>query len=266
MKNKDRTLKHLQDLLERIPQVRAAGHRSPEFEQWREESLVAIRQAFTENSDHWRTFESILFSPMVSPTTSSELQRSFEGGLVAADAKLKAMITEVKRYWPSEPRNDAARSAAHTDVLDTSNRKVFVIHGHDTTAKLALARFLEQLDLDPVILDEQPSKGNTIIEKFDENAAVSYAVALLTPDDAVVAAGESAATHRARQNVIFELGYFIGKLGRNRVCALTKGAPEIPSDYSGVGYIPMDSGEWKIALAKELDEAGFDINMNKLKQ
>ena len=264
MKKRDRTLKHLQELRERTPQVRAAGRGSPEFEQWREESLVAIRHAFTENSDHWRTFKSIGFSPMVWPTTNSEIQRSFERGLGAADAKLKAMITEVKEYWPSEPRNDAARLAARTGVSDTNNREVFVIHGHDEAAKHELAGFLRQLDLDPVILGEKPSKGKTIIEKFDEYAAVSYAVALLTADDVGSQRHESAARPRARQNVIFELGYFIGRHGRNRVCALTKGEPEIPSDYAGVMYIPMDSGDWRIPLFRELKAAGFDIDANKV--
>ena len=214
-----------------------------------------------ENSDRWRTFKSIRFSPILGPATSFELRRFFKRGLEAADAQLKAMITEVKEYWPSD---DAAELAARTDVLDTSNRNVFVIHGHDEAAKHELARFLKRLEFDPVILSEQPSKGNTIIEKFNECAAASYAVALLTADDVGSRRHESVAKPRARQNVIFELGYFIGRLGRDRVCALTKGAPEIPSNYSGVVYIPMESGDWQITLIRELREAGFTVDANKV--
>ena len=187
----------------------------------------------------------------------------FKQLLEALEVELRAAILEVTRYWPSD---DTEKPAARTDVSDTSDRKVFVIHGHDEAAMHELASSLRQLDLDPVILSEKPSKGKTIIEKFNEYAAVDYAVALLTADDVGSPRHESTAKPRARQNVIFELGYFIGRHGRNRVCALTKGEPEIPSDYAGVVYVSMDSGEWKIALAKELDEAGFDIDLNKLKR
>ena len=264
MKNKDQTLKDLQELLERIPQVRVAGRDSSEFHLWREESQVVVRHAFGEHSDQLKKFNKVRFSPMVyvsySGAPEPDFQQPFEQGLAEAEVKLKAMIIEVTKYWPS----DDAVLAARTDVLDTSNRNVFVIHGHDEAAKHELARFLKRLEFDPVILSEQPSKGNTIIEKFDECAAASYAVALLTADDVGSRRHESAAKPRARQNVIFELGYFIGRLGRDRVCALTKGAPEIPSDYAGVVYILMDSGDWKIPLCRELKAAGFDIDTNKV--
>ena len=262
MKDKDKTLKHLQELLDRVPGVRAAGRDSPEFQLWREESEVVVRHAFGEDSQQLITFKNVNYSPTIA-WDESDFRDAFARGLVVAEGKLRAMIMEVTEYGPSQPSDEAAKLAVSSD---TSNRKVFVIHGHDGAAKHELARFLKQLDLGPVILSEQPSKGKTIIEKFDECAAVSYAVALLTADDVGSRRHESAAKPRARQNVIFELGYFIGRLGRDRVCALTKGEPEIPTNYSGVVYIPMDSGEWKIALAKELDGADFEIDMNKLKQ
>ena len=268
MKDKDKTLKHLQELLERVPKVREAGGSSTDFKEWREESPVAIRHAFGENSDHLLAFKRIRFWPSVRSLSGnnsfSESRRSFEQGLGVAEAKLKAMITEVTEYWPSEPSNDAAKSVVRTDAFDASDRNVFVIHGHDEAAKHELARFLKQLDLDPVILSEKPSKGKTIIEKFNEYAAVGYAVALLTADDVGSPRHESTAKPRARQNVIFELGYFIGQLGRDRVCVLTKGKPEIPSDYAGVVYIPLESGDWQIPLVRELKAAGFNIDANKV--
>ena len=260
MKNRDKTLGHFHELLHSIPQVRAAGRNSLDFKLWQERSDVVVRHAFGESSNQLLTFRAIYFG------SYPQYPGVFERGLDDAEAKLKAMVMEVTEYWPIEPSAVAAKSATHTDVSDTNNRNVFVIHGHDEAARLELEKFLKQLDFDPVILGEKPSKGNTIIEKFNEYAAVSYAVALLTADDVGSPRRESTTRPRARQNVIFELGYFIGRLGRKRVCALTKGEPEIPSDYYGVVYVPMDSGEWKIDLAKELDEAGFDIDMNKLKQ
>jgi predicted nucleotide-binding protein len=140
----------------------------------------------------------------------------------------------------------------------------FIVHGHDEAARELVARFIERLGLVPVILHEQPNKGSTIIEKLEENADVSFGVVLLTPDDEGKKKGDSALRDRARQNVLLELGYFIGRLGRKHVCALHKGSVEIPTDYLGVLFVPFDdSGGWQLKLAKELKAAGFFIDMNK---
>ena len=136
--------------------------------------------------------------------------------------------------------------------------------------KQTVARFLEKLGLDVVILHEQPNEGKTIIEKLETHSsdvAIGYAVVLLTPDDVgKLASDEGVTSPRARQNVILELGYFIGKLGRARVCALHSGGVETPSDYHGVIYIPLDeAGGWKLKLATELEAADFKIDRSKLK-
>lgn len=143
--------------------------------------------------------------------------------------------------------------------------RVFVIHGHNTSAKESTARFLEKLGLEAVILHEQPNSGNTIIEKFHLNSNVSFAVALLTGDDEAREAGtRSGLKRRARQNVLFEFGFFIGKLGRKRVCALVEEGVEIPSDYQGVVFIPLDAaGHWKFDLIRELKAVGLDVDANR---
>ena len=122
-----------------------------------------------------------------------------------------------------------------------------------------MARFLTKLGLSPIILHEQPNQGRTVIEKFEQNAEVPFAIVLLTPDDVGSLWDDQPNLRlRARQNVIFELGYFTGSLGRGRVCALTKGHLEEPSDYEGVVYIPLDdSGAWKMGLVKELKSADW---------
>ena len=146
--------------------------------------------------------------------------------------------------------------------------KVFIVHGHDKTIKESVARFLEHLDLDVVILHEKPDKGRTIIEKLLEESDIDVgcAVVLLTPDDVGKSASEEGeASPRARQNVIFELGLFIGKLGKQRVHVLYKKGVEVPTDYQGVLYTPLDdAGAWQFKLAKELQAIGFDIDLNKL--
>jgi predicted nucleotide-binding protein len=146
-----------------------------------------------------------------------------------------------------------------------ASRRVFVVHGHDAGSREAVARFLERLALQAIILKDQASAGQTIIEKFETESDVGFAVVLLTPDD-VGATGKAPRKlrARARQNVVFELGYFSGTLGRGRVAALVKGDVEIPSDYKGVAFINLDEDDgWKIKLANELKAAGLSIDLNK---
>nr|WP_319514368.1 nucleotide-binding protein [uncultured Cohaesibacter sp.] len=141
-------------------------------------------------------------------------------------------------------------------------RKVFVVHGHDEAAKEKMARFLSDIDFEPIILHEQASGNRTVIEKIEAHSDVGFAVVLLTPDDEGGAQGQST-NPRARQNVILELGYFVGKLGRSRVAVFRQGEVEVPSDFGGVVYIPLDgAGAWRQALGKELKEAGFDVDWN----
>lgn len=116
----------------------------------------------------------------------------------------------------------------------------------------------------PIILMERPNEGRTIIEKFEDFSKVGYAVVLMTADDVGGRAGTAQTLGRARQNVIFELGYFIAKLGRSRVCVLHESGVEIPSDFAGVLYVALDKeGMWKWQLARELKASGIPIDMNK---
>lgn len=148
-------------------------------------------------------------------------------------------------------------------AVKISNR-IFIVHGHDDYARETVARFLEKIGFDAVILHEQANKGRTIIEKVEAESDVGFAVVLLTPDDeGAVKGGEL--EPRARQNVILELGYFIGRLGRPRVCALRRGVVDIPSDFTGVVWTEMDTANgWKASLARELSAAGYNIDWNKV--
>jgi predicted nucleotide-binding protein len=146
-----------------------------------------------------------------------------------------------------------------------TGHRIFLVHGHSEEVLHMTARFLEKLNQEVIILREQPNQGRTIIEKFEDHADVGFAIVLLTADDRGGPINKTfeELTPRARQNVIFELGYFIGKLGRKRVCALYTPEVEIPSDYSGVLYVQFDEhGAWRLALAKEMKAAGFIVDMN----
>jgi len=144
--------------------------------------------------------------------------------------------------------------------------KVFIVHGHDNAAKEAVARFIEKIGLEAIILREQASSGKTIIEKIEANSNVGFAIVLYTPCDVGASKGEKDQLKpRARQNLIFEHGYLIGKIGRKNVCALVKGDIETPNDISGVVYIKMDEGDgWKLAVAKEMKESGYEVDLNKI--
>ncbi|WP_375276201.1 TIR domain-containing protein [Methylorubrum thiocyanatum] len=153
-------------------------------------------------------------------------------------------------------------------IMKISPNKVFIVHGHDDAALHSLARFLEKLGLQTIVLREQPDQGRTIIEKFEQLASdVGFAVALLTPDDVGGAKATAEQDARARQNVIFELGYFAGRLGRGCVCVLKKGRVEIPSDLFGVIYTEMDPADgWKARLVHELKAAKLEFDANRMWQ
>lgn len=162
--------------------------------------------------------------------------------------------------------DEAATTSALLDlggVGETTSKSVFLVHGHDDAAKHSVARYLEKVKgPEVIILDEQPDKGRTIIEKFEAHAATAgYAVVLLTGDDEGRTKGSEEWKLRARQNVILELGFFVAMLGRSRVALLYQENVELPSDIQGVLYLLLDSaGNWKRRLAQEMLAAGIAID------
>ena len=145
-------------------------------------------------------------------------------------------------------------------------KKVFVVHGHEETAKNEIELFLREIGLEPIILHRMPDRGMTLIEKIEHYSDVVYSIILLTPDDTVIGSGKSVnkikrQEHRSRQNVIFEWGYFVGRFGRDRVCCVYKKGTNLPSDVSGVVYKPYAESveEVKYALLQELKAAGLAV-------
>ena len=263
--SKAKAIERLQKVLKEIPALMKLERGSSEFKKWHRNTKIAIEKTFLDEPSKLEDFLSITYSLRVASdvTPDSAFQRDYVRGLETATATLESMIEEIQEYWEDEHQEPKPPPVLENRPLDT--KKVFIVHGRDDAAKETVARFLEQLDLKPVILHEQSNQGRTIIEKFEQHAHVGFALALLTSDD-IGALQEDVRNlkPRARQNVIFEFGYFIGRLGRNRICALTKGDVEIPSDYSGVIYIPLDdAGGWQMKLVRELKEAGIDVDANR---
>jgi predicted nucleotide-binding protein len=147
----------------------------------------------------------------------------------------------------------------------TYSNKIFIVHGRDEGPREAVSNILKSLGLVPIILNQLPNRSRAVIEKIEEHSDVGFAVILLTPDDDGNLKGETPKA-RARQNVLLELGYFLGKLTRRRVCVLVKEDVEIPSDWAGVINEKYDdlSPAWKMMLVRELKDAGYDIDANKV--
>lgn len=164
-----------------------------------------------------------------------------------------------RRYIKIPP---AKKPESATFPAEVASSKVFIVHGHDDVSKLELARLLDKLGLEPIILHEQANRGRTLIEKLEANALdIGYAFVLLTPDDEGTSTSSNDRHYRprARQNVVLELGFFMGKLGRQRVCCLYKGDVELPSDMHGVAYYPFENkiSECLEGIVKELKDAGY---------
>jgi len=282
--DKGKALKLIGQQLEAIPALRNQSADSMEFKTWKQTTSLYVEKVFGNDSKNAKLFEELSFWPSVWYSGMDEAKSNrecFDSGLNESEVLLKRFIQELELF------EDSDASVAPSRVTEKRQRhwvgKVFVVHGHDEKLKLQVARFLEKLDLQPIILHEQADQGQTIIEKFEKHSDVSFAVVLLTPDDVGQKAGAKMPTGlpkfmdeitggvdaepmpRARQNVIFEFGYFIGKLGRSNVCGLYCEGVELPSDYSGVLYTKVDpDGAWQFKLFKELKAAGFAVDANRL--
>ena len=262
--SKAKAVKRLQELAYEGSRLRPQDGHSRRLQKWLQDVDNALYRIFGENS---REYSRI-------PGGYTISHNGIRDHLQNIISLVESCLDDIRYFW--EDNDVSQESYAERNMLpildaepvngELDFSKVFVIHGHDEAARETLARFLEKLGLKPVILHEQPNEGRTIIEKFEGHTDVGFAIALLTPDDlGALKDKPNALKPRARQNVVFEFGYFIGKLGRNRVCALVKGDVERPSDYDGVVYIPLDNtGGWEMKLIRELKNAGADVDANQV--
>ena len=189
--------------------------------------------------------------------------------ILTNDECFENITGEILKECKRQIQEAASKSEAPTPnnpqtPMDKS--KVFIVHGHDNAAKEAAARFVEKIGFEAIILHEQASSGKTIIAKLEEYTNVGFGIVLYTPCDLGISQEEKGELKpRARQNVVFEHGYLIGKIGGENVCALVKGDIEKPTDIAGVVYIKMDEGSsWKLDVAKEMKKRGYDVDLNKI--
>jgi len=197
---------------------------------------------------------------------TEENSSSFETPQTGASSEIfsqkKGM--NVTRQYVSEPPKLKVKEAEKVPKLPRISENVFIVHGRDVGSAAELAGILEGLKLKPIILSEQASGSRTIIEKLEKYSDVGYAFVILTPDDVGgLANSRPELKHRARQNVILEFGYFMGLLGRDRVCCLYKGDIELPSDMLGVVHVQFNQSLKEVYwyIIKELKAVGYTIEL-----
>ena len=242
-----------------------------ECEKWSEYNKHLLSQLFDSDSIAEDEYVDFYYygKQSVAPNWTPLWNLSYLEGMDKSLNSLERIRERLERF--DEPSHTPQHTSGNKEVSDNSPRtfgdEVFIVHGHDNEAKETVARFVEKFDIKATILHEQANKGQTIIEKFEREASnAGFAIVLLTPDDVGAPKDhEDKLQPRARQNVILELGYFLGALGRECVCVLYKEGVELPSDIHGILYVPMDSFDgWKQKLAKEMKQAGLPINPEKL--
>ena len=177
-------------------------------------------------------------------------------------------------FWTLPPSgavllSPTASASSHVEptspIEPLASRKVFIVHGRDENAKNEVALFLKKIGLEDIVLHQRPNRGRNLLSKFQEEAeGSSFAVILMTPDDDGGLAG-GPQQKRARQNVAFELGFFIGKLGTPHVAALVVSGVEKPSDFDGICWIEFGRDtDWKKELARELRWAGVPFDSDAI--
>jgi predicted nucleotide-binding protein len=236
------------------------GDDTPEWLAWKTRCRNLIGQVLEENSP-----SNLLVKQGLGVITSGNYPVKFENAKSTLLLALRTALKAVEEDTFGELRSN--KSSGGSPAL--SNR-VFVVHGHDQLLKTDVEQFIHQIGLEPIVLHRQPDKGRTLIEKFEQNSDVGYAFILLTPDDVAYTVEQDALPDssrkkekRSRPNVIFEFGYFVGKLGRDRVCCLYKEGVVLPSDLDGLVYKKIDGSveSQGMAIIKELKAAGYKIQV-----
>lgn len=239
------------------------GHPA-DFEGWKAATEVVLRTVMGSESPLLRDFEGVRYTPnmWVSGMDTSGYRPA---GVKHVVAILEAAKRELELRRDLEEVVVVDESPAEKAAAEESGR-TFIVHGHDEGRKHELFRVLHDLTgTKPIILHEQPSGGRAILEKLEHyGATAGFAVALLTADDLGRSKSAQGDQARARQNVVFEAGYFAGLLGRARVVILHEQGVELPSDLNGVVYIPLDSGAWKMKLAHEMSNIGINVDWSQL--
>ena len=255
MTNKERLEKLIAQIDTLISEGVDCGN--PDFCAWKEQSTKFLIRVYGANSHELKRFNSFHFTLTCfsSGTPSYKFNAACVRDLERVRAIFKSYVEEMEEDNSFHPDNT-------TRPVLRSMKKIFIVHGHDGELKQSVARLIEKQNLTAVILGEQVNRGATIIEKIEKNDDVGAAICLFTADDKCIGDGNDYVAMRARQNVVLEAGYFIGKLGRENVVLLAEKGIDMPSDLGGVVY--TDVNNWQLYVCAELKKIGFSIDLNRL--
>lgn len=228
---------------------------SNDYVTWYTRAKMFLLSVYGYNSEQFRTFDNRRFSTM-------NIVSTYDQDIAACKKGLEKTKAEFSVYLEDIIEKENACLNNERDNNEIGNKKVFIVHGHDEILKQAVARIVEKQGIEAIILSEKANQGRTIIEKIEEYSDVGAAICLFTNDDEGKEQSEKDLKPRARQNVVFEAGYFIGYLGRNKVVIISDEDNELPGDLGGVVYTGKE--EWKGKLAVELENMGFIIDYKKL--
>lgn len=274
--DKQIALQRLKDLREKLANFRVEDiqeEEAPELKALETQIARALDKGFGERSTDRNRFDSatdlrfvnMMVDPFGSGQTFGAYDRQETAKNIRKGISVLATAIEALEQDISDIPVAAAPQTTRPRVSSATSTDVFIVHGHDHQAMEAVRGLIQKLGLNPIVLQEAPNGGRTVIEKFEANSQrAGFAVILLTPDD-VGGPKNGEMKARARQNVVLELGYFYGALTRKNVCALVRGDVELPSDFVGVVCEPFDDhGAWRTKLAKELRHAGYAVDLNDL--
>lgn len=246
----------LKQITDEIPALISANITSYDarFQAWKTKAERFLIKKYGNNSYEHTRFTKTYFSLGIftTGTPDSEFVAACQSGLRKTEAIFQTYLEEMAEEFVQKP----------TIVQPMNYAKVFIVHGHDGELKQSVARIIEKQGIEAVILSEQANQGKTIIEKFENYSDVGGAICLFTADDLGRSKESETDRARARQNVVFETGYFIGKLGRDHIVILADDGIEMPSDLSGV--VRTNTGNWQFELLKELKAMGYAIDLNLL--
>lgn len=262
---KDKALEKLNTLFTELQELPAYVYNSEnkEFTKWERKAWRYIEEIFKHSErGQMSEFMNIEFEYKTYAFTgdsnfSNDYIRTHNAGRAQALTLIESFLEEVDEWEDYENLHEQS-------VVARLKTKVFIVHGHDDAAKQEVARFIERFGLKAIILHEQASSSKTIIEKIEEYTNdVGFGIVLYTECD-IGGKDSNSLNPRARQNVVFEHGYLMSKLGRGNVCPLVKGSVETPGDIGGVVYIQMNGESWHLPLVKELEASGYVIDRRLL--
>ena len=220
-----------------------------EYETWKTKTGIFLKDKFGEESPIYKRFSDIIFYSL----DSSGFTRACSDALPTIEGYLEYMEEDME----DTKADDSLDTSTHT--INTDFSQIFIVHGHDSAMRESVARLIEKQGIHPIILSDEVNSGMTIIEKIEKHANVDAAICIFSPDDIGKSKKENVERDRARQNVVLETGYFMGKLGRDKVIILTNGDLEFPSNMQGIVYTDAD---WKIKVLKELNQIGFKVSLS----